>query len=214
MIYRLHRPKAAFSLIEAAIVLGLVGLVIGGIWAASTAVSANHRQSKILTSLLDISQRIHAAYPLGADGLGSTVPWSSVEQFLFPADRLVAKSAISATLRTNMIGSGPNIYRAEGDSFYVTSFQANTFTQDSTTYDFINYELIGLNQADCKWLVNWAIGNAPTRLSSIVRAAQSIYISIGNENGGNQAGGTLSYTQGLCYNSSNNIVRLRVAWPY
>lgn len=38
-----HNHKKAFSLIEAAIVLGVVGLVIGGIWVAASAVMENNR---------------------------------------------------------------------------------------------------------------------------------------------------------------------------
>lgn len=57
--------RRAFSLIESAIVLGVVGLVIGGIWVAAAAVSENMKVSKTVAALMTImenTRRLNAGY--------------------------------------------------------------------------------------------------------------------------------------------------------
>jgi len=51
VIVRSGYARAAFSLIEAAIVLAIVGLVIGGIWVASATVNENRRITKTLEDI-------------------------------------------------------------------------------------------------------------------------------------------------------------------
>ena len=50
----LRPTRKAFSLIEAAIVLGIVGLVIGGIWIAAAELNFRHRQHVFNNGLLHI----------------------------------------------------------------------------------------------------------------------------------------------------------------
>ena len=51
-----HRAPSwrAFSLIEAAIVLGIIGLVIGGIWAATTAINSSRKTSNAVSGINSI----------------------------------------------------------------------------------------------------------------------------------------------------------------
>lgn len=56
-----RRSFRGFSLIEAAIVLGVVGLVIGGIWTAASAISVKQRVNDFLqvhSAALDLAQRL------------------------------------------------------------------------------------------------------------------------------------------------------------
>lgn len=50
--------QRGFNLVEAAIVLALVGLVIGGIWVASAAVYENHKINKLVEGLIMASQKL------------------------------------------------------------------------------------------------------------------------------------------------------------
>jgi type II secretory pathway pseudopilin PulG len=50
--------QRGFNLIEAAIVLGVVGLVIGGIWIAAAAVNKNYKINQTQQGVLEIIQRI------------------------------------------------------------------------------------------------------------------------------------------------------------
>ena len=47
-----HKTRRGFNLIEAAIVLGVVGLVIGGIWVGAAALKQRHFEQKFMEGLL------------------------------------------------------------------------------------------------------------------------------------------------------------------
>jgi len=53
-----HNQKKGFSLIEAAIVLGVVGLVIGGIWVAAAAMYENYKVNKTVSDLELIAKNV------------------------------------------------------------------------------------------------------------------------------------------------------------
>jgi len=76
-----------FNLIEAAIVLGIVGLVIGGIWVAASAVQSNVRKNDASRALIQIVQNVRAMYtgqpaPASATGINSL----AIEAKAIPAD--------------------------------------------------------------------------------------------------------------------------------
>jgi prepilin-type N-terminal cleavage/methylation domain-containing protein len=54
--------KRGFTLTEIAIVLGIIGLILGAIWVAAAAVYTNLRTSKTSTELLDILQNVRSMY--------------------------------------------------------------------------------------------------------------------------------------------------------
>ena len=63
MVQRLHpKSRKGFNLIEAAIVLGVVGLIIGGIWVAAASVMQKHRAQQTLDGFFFIGEKIKAAY--------------------------------------------------------------------------------------------------------------------------------------------------------
>jgi hypothetical protein len=62
--------NAGFNLIEAAIVLGIVGLIVGGIWAAAGSAYENMRLQNASKSLLSLVQGVRSAF---ANSPGGTV---------------------------------------------------------------------------------------------------------------------------------------------
>ncbi len=60
--------RRGFNLVEAAIVLGVVGLVIGGIWVAASAVSSNQKLAEMTKGLGYANERLRQLAP----SLGST----------------------------------------------------------------------------------------------------------------------------------------------
>jgi prepilin-type N-terminal cleavage/methylation domain-containing protein len=58
--------KRGFTLTEIAIVLGIIGLILGAIWVAAAAVYNNLRVSKATTELIRISQGIRGLYATSA----------------------------------------------------------------------------------------------------------------------------------------------------
>lgn len=68
--------KRGFSLIEAAIVLGIIGLVIGGIWVAAASVQENNRVSRHMEQLVFITQSAQSLFknqPPYSDGSNPTL---------------------------------------------------------------------------------------------------------------------------------------------
>lgn len=57
-----QKKKRGFTLTEIAIVLGIIGLILGAIWVAAGAVYQNLRVSKAQTELLQITQAIRTLY--------------------------------------------------------------------------------------------------------------------------------------------------------
>lgn len=58
--YNGSRKTRGFTLTEVAIVMGVVGLILGGIWIAAAAVYTNHRVNTAYTQVMKISQGIRA----------------------------------------------------------------------------------------------------------------------------------------------------------
>lgn len=72
--------RRGFNLIEAAIVLGVIGLVIGGIWVAASAVQLNFGISDFQKSVLRLKQEAENLNTFGADNmlLGNLVGSDSI----------------------------------------------------------------------------------------------------------------------------------------
>ncbi len=91
--------KRGFSLVEAAIVLGVISLVIGGIWVATAAVSENQRVtlaaqqvSQIITNLRGLYKGVPIAAGVNYD-FNSTNNQSMLSS-VFPADMLAGGNKI------------------------------------------------------------------------------------------------------------------------
>lgn len=57
-----HLLKRGFNLIEAAIVLGVIGLALGGFWIATAAVQENMRMNKFVANIAIIQQKLAYLY--------------------------------------------------------------------------------------------------------------------------------------------------------
>lgn len=54
--------RRGFNLVEAAIVLGVIGLVIGGIWTAASAVQRNMKLNELVTLISTINSNLQSLY--------------------------------------------------------------------------------------------------------------------------------------------------------
>jgi type II secretory pathway pseudopilin PulG len=93
----LHAPRAAqqagFNLIEAAIVLGIVGLVVGGIWAAAGSAYESMRQQNASKQLLALVQGIRGFYAQNpSESINSNISELS-NLGVLPTDMVVVTSA-------------------------------------------------------------------------------------------------------------------------
>lgn len=99
-----HTPtKRGFSLIEAAIVLGVVGLVIGGIWVAAASVQENRRQSRYLSQILEIVQNVRRQYKgfVVPETFLAGLPKESWPAF-FPGDMITSSTYPQSPWGTNV----------------------------------------------------------------------------------------------------------------
>jgi hypothetical protein len=89
---RAARVQQGFNLIEAAIVLGVVGLVIGGIWVAAAQVQENLRISKFSGQLVSIQSSVRQLFyrkgPIPSGEVSSLIAAG-----IFPAD-MVSNSQV------------------------------------------------------------------------------------------------------------------------
>lgn len=60
---RIAQLRRAFSLVEAAVILGVVGLVIGGIWIAATSVSEERKFAQLTEGLISMYTRAASLLP-------------------------------------------------------------------------------------------------------------------------------------------------------
>ncbi len=91
------RTIRGFNLVEAAIVLGVIGLVIGGIWTAAASVQANMRINKVASDVTVIINNARKIFPLGnfpASGF-TNVNTAAFHAGVFPQD-FAMQSATSA----------------------------------------------------------------------------------------------------------------------
>ncbi len=99
--------KAGFNLIEAAIVLGIVGLIVGGIWAAAGSAYENMRQQNAAKQLLALVQGIRGFY---AQNPSDTITEDVSELYnlgVLPADMVVDTG--SAKILRHQWGGGVDV---------------------------------------------------------------------------------------------------------
>ena len=95
---RLCRParrKGGFNLIESAIVLGVVGLVIGGIWVAAAAVNEEWKASKTTEDIAVVVRKIQDLISFAdaaAVGYEVTITATIRDAGIFPSDWVVGSS--------------------------------------------------------------------------------------------------------------------------
>lgn len=103
VIYRnnhAHNLKRGFTLTEVAIVLGVIGLILAGIWTAAAMVYENNRTSKAINEITLITQNLKSTYGGGKSSLdanGTDITAGMIGSGVFPAD-MVSSSTTSYAL--------------------------------------------------------------------------------------------------------------------
>lgn len=135
--------KKGFNLIEAAIVLGVVGLVIGGIWIAASAVQQEYRRIDIRNAFMDAQRRVTQLYTFkpSAD--------VSMTEVLYDTGQLVLPATIKPSTMTTagFTHGGLFNYFAKLDSgFFIAVGYQSTITR-------LHYSIGFLNKADCIYVI-------------------------------------------------------------
>jgi len=84
----MRRMRHGFNLVEAAIVLGVIGLVIGGIWVAASAATEAHRVNETAKGMMSMCERIGNVFPSwGAPaGYSSNITAAAGQAGVVPGD--------------------------------------------------------------------------------------------------------------------------------
>lgn len=117
-----HARRRGFTLTEIAIVLGIVGLILGAIWVAAAAVYNNLRVSRANTEILQIAQGVRTLYG-GSSTMGTAagnITDSLVCAKAVPADLVNGACGGPATMINPWAGGTTAVYTpATGDSFTI-----------------------------------------------------------------------------------------------
>lgn len=93
----LHRQRSrAFSLIEAAIVLGVIGVVIGGIWAGANSVAISNQKADVLKTTLSIVQGVRNLYVGQTVASNTNITSNMVQAGIVPAGWVNGSGTISS----------------------------------------------------------------------------------------------------------------------
>jgi len=127
-----EQDKRGFTLTEIAIVLGIIGLILGAIWVAAAAVYNNMRTSKTTTELLDVAQNLRAMYatagtvdPLANTpaGFAAAAAGNANQTYMlaniFPADTLNATQTLAQNPWNGGIGIQAETVTTANDSFMI-----------------------------------------------------------------------------------------------
>lgn len=95
-IEKKYNTTHGFSLIEAAIVLGVVGLVIGGIWVAASSVSENRKIAQMASDILLICDRAGTTFPASLAPASDTSLSNTqlINSGVFPASWVQGSNAV------------------------------------------------------------------------------------------------------------------------
>ena len=121
---RIARQTRGFTLTEAAIVLGIVGLILGAIWVAAASVYANLRVKQTSEQLLQIAQGIRALHATNTTIPAATTMIQLARAGVIPKDML--DDAVNPTAVTNIWGgvmTAQNVRTTNvvaGDAFVIT----------------------------------------------------------------------------------------------
>lgn len=110
------RKKKGFNLIEAAIVLGVVGLVIGGIWVAASVVNENLKINKTVEGIVLGSQNaLNLIVP--SLGVPDTTAWTTLDDICIKTNMFSTFPLINGQIQTpfyTRIGSTYSSYADAG----------------------------------------------------------------------------------------------------
>mgnify|MGYP001202658320 FL=1 len=159
-----HSRKRGFNLIEAAIVLGVVGLVIGGIWVAANAVNDHFKVSRTAAGIIYACDRAANIFPrlsAPAEPDETGILSAAIAANVFPADWVnngVVNSPVSGNVLvtqykqdliwSGMYITGVSIYLIDVPEKYCRQVASGLSTKSGSLLQFV---IIGTGGNDVNW---------------------------------------------------------------
>jgi type II secretory pathway pseudopilin PulG len=104
--------EAGFNLIEAAIVLGIVGIIVGGIWVAASAAYNNMKLRDATSQILVIGQNLRSLLGNNPNDTSLLATATAVQMGLAPSNMIGPGNTLRSPWNT-----GVTIDRASGDNY-------------------------------------------------------------------------------------------------
>ena len=189
---RLHATPRGFTLTELAIVLGVIGLLLGAIWAAASVVYDNNRATRATQQVLQIIGNFKGVYgnrPVDTGNGFIDITGMAVSNSLLPADMLppgiYCSGASSGSCNIQPVGPW------SGSTVLIYGYQPN---------NGILIQYSNLSQSACNRLVNNVANGTPGL----------IYYNISNNNSAIGPGATVTTANAnaYCVNSNGNFVQV------
>lgn len=185
--------KKGFTLTEIAIVLGIIGLILGAIWTAASSVYANQKATKATTEVLSILQGVRTLY--ASQSVTGDVDGTSETATYFTAGAFPSDMGTTAATLVNPWGGTVGVI-------------SGTYT---TTGDSIIMEFSKVSNAGCANLISATAG--ASRDSGVVYAnatgttkiGAALTITGGGLMGSTPATVTPTAAAGVCTNTSNFV---------
>jgi prepilin-type N-terminal cleavage/methylation domain-containing protein len=112
-----EKPNKGFTLTEIAIVLGIIGLILGAIWVAAAGVYTNQKVGKANTEILNIVQAVRGLYSTNAD-LGTAPTANDLTGTMISAGAVPSDMVSNGTL-TDPWGSGATFITWNSNSSFL-----------------------------------------------------------------------------------------------
>ena len=112
----MQQPRRGFNLIETAIVLGVVGMVIGGSWVAYSNYKEQRDVTQMAADILTVCDRSTRALPARLQVNGFNVTITTAQQI---AMKIVPETWIKNSTITPIIGTWNNLYWATTGETYL-----------------------------------------------------------------------------------------------
>lgn len=210
-----RQQQKGFNLIESAIVLGVIGLVIGGIWIAAADIARTTRRNEIRATFLEMKTRIEQRW--------ARMPYTGGVCGLY----VCLTTSLFDPAQTFPVASVPHAaYWSVADYLYKSPSGLFYTVYGNGSNEFTTYQVGYLDLSDCLWfgmniiaLAPWGTAgdggelggtSAHLWLANAGGTDQSYYF---DKDGFNTGTPMITWLKSSCENGATNILGVRVGRP-
>jgi len=118
---RSTQRKKGFTLTEIAIVLGIMGLILGAIWTAAAGVYSNQKEAKLQSEVLTVVQGVRSLYATSTVGdiAGTNITTTLINAGIFPSDMYSGANGLTPYAGASGLAAFGGKITTDGDGFII-----------------------------------------------------------------------------------------------